>query len=485
MKKFLLIILAPFVLWAKSPLIVTETDSQIIYYAFNNQFDEGNELVEKMIESNSDTPKYYFLKLIVNTFEVQAQAEDYEFEKRREFRNRKNKELIEYTENIIEDFKDIERTDENRFYLANLYGYLGRMHGEARSYISALNNVKKGKGILEDLVEENPQFYDAYLLLGMFEYYADRLGGLTKFIAGILGFSGNRDTGMKYMNIAYENGSLLKPVAEFILGETYLFQESNSFTALKYFESLIRKYPDNSSFYDWYVRILMNLHRYNEAETAIQNDSSGLVSEYTKAAFYFDTGRYNKAQLLFDEIIQHKLAKWWFTYEHSKVLNAYSMLFTGKNIEINEVGLDFYDKDREKKWREELNEIKVNLDDAKKIFNFAAKVNLFEKNKGGTESIIPEINITRSKILAAAYMYFNGVYAFKKGEFRQAENYFLNVAKHKTNYSDRAAEFLIEIYKRNNTTENQIDDLEDIIDNLDDDDLKFSFMGLKEKIGFN
>ena len=480
-KYILILLILPVYIFAGSVITVTKTDHQILYYAFNQDFDKGEKLINEMIDKYPDIPKYYFFKIITATFRIQAEAEDMDFEKRKEFRDKENEALSKYTEDTINRFKGITPTPENKYYLAYLYGYLGRMKGENGSYLAAFNNGKKSKGMLEELVRDNPDFYDAYLLLGMFEYYADRLGGVTEFVAGILGFSGSRNTGMKYMKLAYEKGDLAKPFAEFILGETYLFQESNPFTARYYFKKLVEKYPGNSSFYDWYVKILMDLHMYNEAEQAILSDASDFVSGYTKGSFYFEIGEYGTAHKIFEDVIKNKNAKWRSTYEHSKVLNAYCLMFMNKNVDVEKLGLDFYNKDQEKEWKEELRTTQKNIADAKKLQAFAEKVNTAdtsgEEINTGSE-IYPGINT----MIASGYMYYSGVYFFKKQDYKKAENYFLNVADYGKRYSDRAAEFLIEIYRKTGAAKNQLDKLDDIVDDLNKDDLKFSFMGLKNNL---
>ena len=479
MKYILIFFVLQVYLFAGSVITVTETDHEILYCAFNQEFDKGEKLIDEMIVKHPDTPKYYFFKIITTTFKIQAEAEDLDFEKRKEFRDKENGALSKYTEEIIKRFENIEKTPENKYYLAYLYGYLGRMKGEEGSYLSAFKNGKKSKGMLEELVRDNPDFYDAYLLLGMFEYYADRMGGVTEFVAGILGFSGSRNKGIKYMKLAYEKGDLAKPFAEFILGETYLFQESNPFTARYYFDKLVKKYPGNSSFYDWYVKILMDLHMYDEAKEAILNDANNFVSGYTKGSFYLDTGDYEKAHQIFTDVIVNKKAKWRSTFEHSKVLNAYCLLYMDESIEVDKLGLDYYKKDQEKKWKEELKTVQKNIDDAKKLQAFAEAVNNSNTQQIDVDNIVPGLD----PMIAAGYMYYSGVYFFKKKEYKRAENYFLNVAEYGERYSDRAAEFLIEIYKDVNAGENQLDKLDDIIDDLDKDDLKFSFMGLKYSLG--
>lgn len=469
LRKILLLSIIALPILAQSPLKVTGADHQIIFWAFNHQFDQAEELIENKILENPDVPKYYFLKILTASLKHLADSDQFNFEKRFEYRKKKNDELIEYTEGIMEKFDDIEMTPENKYYLANLYGYLGRMYGLQRSFMSAFSNASEGKDLLEDLVEQYPDMYDAYLLLGMFEYYADRLGGVTEFIAGILGFSGDRTRGLEYLKIAAQKGQLTKPMAEFILGETYFTQEDNPFQAFGYFNLLVKKYPNNKDFYDWCTRILLQLDRLTEAEKMINNDSKNSVTGFTKSYFYVKNGEYEKAVNLLNELIAKKDFKWQGAYNYAKLLHAVSSLLINKPLKNIEGDLD----------EEQLkiyNEIRTNLPAAKEVFAYASSVGRLGV---GIQMEIPAINnLPERGYLRSMYEFYIGIYYERYRDAPNAIMHFTKVAKSRSYFNKESVEYLIHIYKSYKPTEQQLDELEDIIDDLDDDDLEFSFMDL-------
>lgn len=471
MKKLLIpLLLISISLTANSPLNINGYDHQIVYWAFDHQFDKANNLIDEKINENPDIPKYYFLKIVTLSLQHLADSDNYGFEERYEFRKQKNRELIEYTESSLEKFDDLEMTPENKFYLANIRGYLGRMHSFEGSYMSAFSNAKKGKDALEELVEDHPEFYDAYLLLGMFEYYADRLSGVTKFITSILGFSGDRATGLKYLHLAQQNGNLTKPFAEFILGETYTFQESNNFDAIRYFETLVKRYKNNSSFYDWYVRLLIQLDRLKEAEKAIENDEKKHVWGYTKGTFYFKNVEYQKTIDSLSAAIESKSFKWRGAFSQAKYLVAVSSLLLNKPVESVESELS---EDRLALY----NELKNNTSAALKVHQFAAKVG---RMNIGEEMELPKItDLPADGYLRAMYEFYSGVYFYKYRDATRAILFFSKVGRDREHFRSQSAEYLINIYKSVKPTEEQLDQLEDIIDDVDNDDLQFAFMDLR------
>lgn len=453
-----------------SPIDINGYDHQIVYWSFDHQFEKANNLVDEKIEENPNIPKYYFLKIVTLSLQHLADSDNYGFEERYEFRKQKNKELIEYTERALDKFDDLEMTPDNKFYLANMHGYLGRMYSFEGSYMAAFSNAKKGKDALEELVEEHPEFYDAYLLLGMFEYYADRLSGVTKFITSILGFSGDRSTGLQYLKIAQQKGELTKPFAEFILGETYTFQESNNFDAVRYFETLIRRYKNNSSFYDWYVRLLIQLDRLKDAEQAITNDVKNHVWGYTKGIFYFKNAEYQKTIDSLSAAIESKSFKWRGAFAQAKFLVAVSSLLLDKPIdgiesELSEDRLTIY------------NEVKNNKSAALKVHQFAAEVG---RMNIGEEMELPKITeLPPNGYLRAMYEFYSGVYFYKYRDATRAILFFSKVGSDREHFRSQSAEYLINIYKSVKPTEEQLDQLEDIIDDIDNDDLQFAFMDLR------
>ena len=65
----------------------------------------------------------------------------------------------------------------------------------------------RGKNYLEDVVEKDPTYYDAYLGLGIYHYLADILPKFVKILSFVLGVEGDRDKGIVELNIAAEKGN--------------------------------------------------------------------------------------------------------------------------------------------------------------------------------------------------------------------------------------------------------------------------------------
>ena len=232
MRYFLILFYFVCVVSAKSSINFTDSDKKIVFHTYNFEFDKAYEVLNPLLISEPGNLKYYFLELGLKSMIIEKSVYDKNPADKWELKKKMNEEAIEYANDVVEKFEDVELTTENKFYLGCIYGYLGRMYGVTKSWMSAFSDGKTGRGLLEEVIEEEPDFYDAYLLLGMFSYYADRMGGFMGFVAGILGFSGDREEGIEYILKTYKNGYLLSDQAELLLIELYSGLEGNGFAAL-------------------------------------------------------------------------------------------------------------------------------------------------------------------------------------------------------------------------------------------------------------
>ena len=78
------------------------------------------------------------------------------------------------------------------------------------------------------------------------------------------------------------------------------------------------------------------------------------------------------------------------------------------------------------------------------------------------------------------YDFYSGVYYYKYRDATRAILFFSKVGSDRKHFRSQAAEYLINIYKSVKPTEQQLDQLEDIIDDVDNEDLQFSFMDLRK-----
>ena len=114
-----------------------------------------------------------------------------------------------------------------------------------RSYIKGYWYGRKAKGDLNKVVEIDSTYYDAYIGLGLFHYYADLLPGFLKFVAGILGFDGDRVKGKAEIQLAAAKGYYFKVESEFLFHSIRYFLEGEKKNAFQALQKMYQRYPTN------------------------------------------------------------------------------------------------------------------------------------------------------------------------------------------------------------------------------------------------
>jgi tetratricopeptide (TPR) repeat protein len=172
--------------------------------------------------------------------------------------------VIALSEKMIDEGRDM---DQAYFFMGNAYGLQGRWYAIRRAWWRSYTHGRKGRKYLKKCVELNPGIYDAYLGLGIFDYYAATLPG-TLGLAAKLFVGGDRQRGMEYVKIARDKGRFFKLEARFFLIEIFSMHEHDYKAAYAETEALKAMDPSNMLF------------RVGEIMTHIQaEDWQGVLSE--------------------------------------------------------------------------------------------------------------------------------------------------------------------------------------------------------------
>jgi len=241
MKKLLVILLFISVITThgQTPNI-TQVDEEINNYIFSGEWLQAKSLVEQQIRENPEHPKYYFMKAYM--FYLSRYFADTGMS-----RDSTINVVHYYSRVAINKGEQLEQTTEVKFYIGCAYGYLARAHGMRQEWWSAYWAASDCENYLEEVIEEDSNFYDAYFELGVINYYpAVAITGITSTIAWIGGMSGDRELGLKYLNNVADNGNLFKAEALVALGIIYNNFENDLSTSAKYYTKLLEIYPENN-----------------------------------------------------------------------------------------------------------------------------------------------------------------------------------------------------------------------------------------------
>ncbi len=132
-------------------------------------------------------------------------------------------------------------------YLAvgGIYGLRARLAVLQHRWFKAYFDGKKAISNTRRAAKIDPELYDAYLGLGMYEYYTGTLPAVVKFLARLVA-SGDAQKGLEYLNLCREKGYFNALGAKLLLIEIYTQPGSkyaNTDLAVKWSRELRAAYP--------------------------------------------------------------------------------------------------------------------------------------------------------------------------------------------------------------------------------------------------
>jgi len=476
MKKLLFFFFLSSLLTAK-PIELSQLDQQIITFTFNEQYDQAKRLCQEQINFNPGSPKYYYYLINTKILEYYQKVAELDPEKRDAGRKTLNKEIIDYCENVIDKLDESKLSLENKFYYGTIHAYLARVYGVDASWWSAFKSGKKAKGIMEEIIKTDPQFYDAYLVLGMLEYYADRMSGVTSFIAGVLGFSGDREKGLAHLQLAYEKGKLTFGQSALTLIEIYTSLEGNEYAALPYFENFLNHFPKNKRTLNAYCQTLMNIWDLRKVESIIKNDKDNLVDDFARARFYDIKGNSELAIQYGERALQNEKNLYRGGGAAARFIIVFNSWLVGDNARIRKYEPTLNERyqeafatvknyERESKW---LRELSIRIASDKTV----SEIENFSKAKPG---------FNQAKDFEDQFNLLLGTFYFKNNSYDKAEQSFnksITAANERDRYT--AVRYLVEIYMRQTSDKTKVKNLLGIIDNLENTRLTYRSRDLETK----
>jgi len=135
-----------------------------------------------------------------------------------------------------------------QFYLGLSYCNRARFYVEVQSWMKAYLDARKGLSMLEELVEDHPDYVDAYFALGVAESFLSDAPVLLKPLAMLLGFSGSKEEGIQKLERCVAEGKWTSVEASYYLGYFYYKVERNGAQTIAALEPIVERYPRNPLF---------------------------------------------------------------------------------------------------------------------------------------------------------------------------------------------------------------------------------------------
>ena len=133
------------------------------------------------------------------------------------------------------------------FYLAQTHGLrAGYRFQRRKNLLGAARDASKSKKYSEAYRKQNPGHQDAYIALGLYNYYGDLAPAMLKVVRYLLLIpGGDRKLGLQQVERAARHGEMWSTQAKLELVQIYSWLEGRVEDGLQVAEKLRRDYPDN------------------------------------------------------------------------------------------------------------------------------------------------------------------------------------------------------------------------------------------------
>jgi tetratricopeptide (TPR) repeat protein len=151
---------------------------------------------------------------------------------------------ISNSETRIRAQQDVAR---NFLYQGMAYALRARLEGLRDRDLPTARAGKKMRTLLLRALALDPNLTDAYLGVGIYNYFVDTLSAIVKILSWFIGLpGGSRAQGLQQLQLAAEKGELTRGEAKFYLAKNYSRQNERQYArSLELFRELAREYPHN------------------------------------------------------------------------------------------------------------------------------------------------------------------------------------------------------------------------------------------------
>lgn len=241
-KMFILFLFISIIAFAQ-PVKFSSFDLEINKILFDGNWQSADSLIDIQLKKNPNIPKYHFFKAY-SSFYARYIGNNGPRDRAKTIRQ-----VEKYTWDAVTIGEKAEQTTETKFYIGSSYAFLARINIMSGDYWNGYWNAGKAEDYLEEVIEEDPDCIDAYLALGVHEYFpAVAITGFQGFLAWLGGMPGDRELGLKYFSKVEQEGILFKNEAKYISALIYGFRENNYTLAHKYWGELSEEFSNNNGF---------------------------------------------------------------------------------------------------------------------------------------------------------------------------------------------------------------------------------------------
>jgi tetratricopeptide (TPR) repeat protein len=277
---------------------------------YNLKFDEAENRFKRLQQSNPDDLKGYFYESLLYFYRAMPARDNAMYEKYLDLSDK----VIERAEKLL----DKNENDYDALYYTGLsHSYRSLlMLSLDKSLLKAASDGNDGYRILSALIEKKPDYYDAYMGLGLYKIAIGFVPEKFQWILSLIGFNGNIKEGVRLLKISMQKGKYTRVDSKVCLSIFSLKEkEDEDGESLILSKELTEEYPESAVFKVFYAGLLLQ-HGLNEegieaANEALNLNKNSFSNEIKKTAnavlgtAYFKMNDFQKAIFHFEEFMKY------------------------------------------------------------------------------------------------------------------------------------------------------------------------------------
>jgi tetratricopeptide (TPR) repeat protein len=250
---------------------------------YNLDFDRADARFKAMQSSYPQDIRGYFYESLLYFYKALPSREDEQFRK-----------FLSLSSDVIMKADNILEKDDNNF---DAMYYKGLSHSYRsllmlslnKNLLEAASDGNEGYRVLSDLVKRKPDYYDAYMGLGLYKIALGFVPDKFKWLMSLIGFEGDIRNGIEMLNTSMTKGKYTRIDSKVFLSIFSLNErEQNDNRALDLSRQLVADYPESSVFKVFHSSLLLQCGFTDEsiriAEEALKQNKKSFQNEIQKSA---------------------------------------------------------------------------------------------------------------------------------------------------------------------------------------------------------
>lgn len=235
--------------------------SQGLWWLYHLKYDKARELFSDYNKTHPNDPCGYFYQTATQWWHL-AQEFDYKLpDVQSQFEN-DYESTVRTAKALYETTKDPKEKARAALYWGGAEGLKGRWLVTQQEWVKAYFLGKHGAALLKKALEYDPGLYDAYMGLGIYDYFTDTLPGVQGVLAALF-IHGDKKRGIDELNIAIQKGERSRIEATIFLVEIYTYEENNPEKGLALTEELRKEFPHSAAMHLAQVTTLFAMQRWD------------------------------------------------------------------------------------------------------------------------------------------------------------------------------------------------------------------------------